>query len=119
MSNKQSVSQWLRTPTIYEEEQVSSKDARWRESLLFEFEADEPVKPGPSKITADDRLQARHILVMMPVGVGLYLGGWLVGRGVFSLEFVTKVSPMIWVVLAVGGGLAFMLKRGLKFGRWS
>ncbi|MDX2474722.1 MAG: hypothetical protein QNL91_13565 [Candidatus Krumholzibacteria bacterium] len=111
----QSVSQWLRRQDVYEAAEPKTGTKHWRESLLADFEhpavaplpAREPVGRAP--------LQWHHLALMAPAGAALFGLGWLMGSGSLAAVQMARISPLVWMAVAVLGSAGVLAWRGLAF----
>jgi hypothetical protein len=108
------LAQLLRSGEVWREADHAPAGRDWREAVLAEFE--HPV-PAPARAAAHRRehvpLQARHIAVMAPAGLGLFLAGWLLGSGHLALERLAAAPPLAWIAGAAAFSLGVLAWRGL------
>jgi len=93
-----SVGRLLRTADVYRDADAPAPAAGWREALLMDF--DEAPQPAETSVVIAETaapLRPRHLLMMAPMGVALFLLGWWLGRGGVSTEEFTAVPPSVWV----------------------
>lgn len=118
MSEKQTLSTWLRKKEVYRDSSVESPDTKsrqWRDDLLMEFDSSTSV-PDQKTASREDRnyspLESHHLLILLPVGLVLFALGWLFGSQTISLEKVAGVSPWVWAGSSFIGSLGFLVWRG-------
>ena len=112
MTEKRTLSRWLRSEEVYRDESPASVDKNWREGLLAEFEYKLPAEPATVVIERRAPLQFHHLALMAPVGVVLFALGWIFGSGATALDQVARISPMAWAICAAASSGGFLLWRG-------
>ncbi len=114
-SVSRSVSQWLRRQDVYEAAESEPVAKHWRESLLADFEhpavAPLPVREPVGRTP----LQWHHLALMAPAGAALFGLGWLMGNGSLAVAQMARISPLVWMAVAVLGSAGVLAWRGLAF----
>lgn len=113
MTEEKTLAQLLRSTEVWREGDRAPAGRDWREAVLADF--DHPV-PAPFRPAATGRepvpLQIRHLAMMAPAGLGLFLAGWLVGSGGLALDRLAAVPPLAWIAGAVAFSLGVLAWRG-------
>ena len=112
MSDKKTVSQWLRNKDAFEGAEAAPPTSQWREALLADYEHPTMVQAPVEEPERRAPLQVHHLVLMAPAGVALFGLGWMFGNGAVALEQVARISPLVWMGLAVSGSLGFLVWRG-------
>ncbi len=117
VSEKQTLSTWLRKRDVYQDagaEDSDTKPKQWRDDLLMEFDsiAALPVQKDASREARNSPLESHHLLMLLPVGLVLFSLGWLFGSQAISLDKIAGVSPWVWTGASVIGSLGFLVWRG-------
>jgi hypothetical protein len=105
----------LRTRAVYEDPDTAEPDPRWKEALLADLDLEASV-PRPEPAPADPPLRLRHLAVLAPVGVALFLAGYLVGTGGVTAADLARIHPAWWVgiALAVASTSLYRFRRLLR-----
>ena len=112
MSEKKSLSQLLRDESVYRSDETPASDGKWRDALLEDFEQPATIVRRAQPIETERApLSAHHLLVLAPVGVGLFLGGWAVGTGLIDLSRLADVPLPAWAALTAAGSIGWLLWR--------
>lgn len=117
MSEKQTLSTWLRNRDVYQDvvaEESEPQTQQWRHALLEELEYSEIAttqKPAASEVY-NSPLEFHHLLLMMPVGLVLFVFGWLFGSQTISMEKIAGTSPWVWVGSSIFVSVGYLFWRG-------
>jgi len=114
MTEKKTLAQLLRGAEVWRETDHVPAGRNWREAVLADFEHPVPATCRPAAHRREHvPLQTRHIAMMAPAGLGLFLAGWLLGSGRLALERLAEVSPLAWIAGAAAFSLGVLAWRGL------
>jgi len=119
MSEKRTLSRWLRSEEVYRESASEVNDAensQWRDALLLEFDP-QTAKPIARRVAEPEgqiRIQAHHLIWFAVAGVALFLMGWMFGSQIISIEKISNVSPWIWVGGSFVGSMGFLYWNRLR-----
>ncbi len=121
MSEKRTLSRWLRSAETYTAEEQPLHEDHWREALLADYEhvpvrsAVRASEPSPQVSVA---LQIQHLPIVAIVAVVFFGLGWLFGSGTAVLQQVSRISPLVWMGCAVAASLGFLSWRGRGLRNW-
>jgi len=120
MSEKQTLSRWLRTTAVYHADDAPQTNSDWRAALLVDFEHDTPPERNSAKLNTRAPLQFHHLVLMAPAAVVIFWLGWLFGSGTTVADQISRVSPIVWTACAVVGAAGFLAWRSPVLGgrRW-
>ncbi len=117
MTEKRTLSSLLRDGEVYVDDKTTPSDNIWREALLEGFEHSAvTTKKAPAE-EARSPLQWHHLGLMAPAGLGLFSLGWILGSGISVVEQMSRISPAVWVGIAVLGSGMFFFRMQLGLGR--
>lgn len=117
MSEKRTLSRWLRTENVYRDESAAPPDRSWRNTLLADFEHSVPAERKAVAPEARAPLQWHHLVLMAPAGVVLFGLGWIFGSDTTVVAQANKVPPMAWAAFAITSSAVFMIRRGMEMKR--